>query len=66
MDQATKILENIAKTAATVVLDPSTKAIISNVQDIEGQTRVIENLSEDQKKDLKHGTTIIGSNKKRV
>lgn len=64
MEQATKILDNIAKTAETVVLDPSTTAILSNVQDIEGQTRVIQNLSEEQKKDLKHGTTIIGSKRK--
>jgi len=63
MDQATKILENIAKTAETVVLDPSTKAILSNVQDIEGKTRVIQNLSEEEKKNLKHGVTIIGSKK---
>ena len=64
MEQATKILDNIAKTAETVVLDPTTKAMIANVQDLEGQTRVIQDLSNEQKKDLKHGTTIIGSKRK--
>ena len=64
MDQATKILDNIAKTAETVVLDPATKVMIGNVQDLQGQTRVIQDLSNEQKKDLKHGTTIIGSKSK--
>jgi len=64
MEQATKILDNIAKTAETVLLDPTTKIMISNVQELEGQTRIIQNLSDEQKKDIKHGTTIIGTKKK--
>jgi len=54
-------LDYIALQQPTLALDQSTKAIVSNVQNLEGQTHVAGNLSEEQKKDLKHGTTIIGS-----
>ena len=66
MDQATKILDYIALQQPTLALDQSTKAIVSNVQNLEGQTHVAGNLSEEQKKDIKHGTTIIGSKENKV
>jgi len=64
IDQATKILDNIARQAETIVLDPSTKAMITDMQGLQGQTKLLDSLSENEKKDLKHGTTIIGIKKK--
>ena len=56
--------ETILKTVptdpnATVILNPTTQATVMNLKQIHGQTIMKPNLSESEKKDLLHDTTII-------